>query len=107
MPFQDADRKLATSRQPDFKPPSDDFRAEMVKLITTWRDDNQCTVWTKTCVQEWAKNTSKVWGIKKGPHNFFPGKTLPDGAENVFPAGGRTLGQSFPFQIPQLKRFYP
>jgi len=53
------------SRQPDFKPPSQKFRQEIIDEFKRWRDEDQCTVWTKACIHEWAKNSSKVWGIRK------------------------------------------
>ena len=68
------DRKLSVTRQPDFKPPSDAFREEMVKVFKGWRDEDQCTMWTKSCIGEWNKNSSKVWGVRKGPANLFPGR---------------------------------
>ena len=83
--FQSADRKLSTTRQPDFKPPSDNFRQEMVKIFKAWRDEDQCTMWTKQCMHEWEKNSSRVWGIRKGPANLFPGRKLPENAAEVFP----------------------
>jgi hypothetical protein len=72
--FQASDRKLSVTRQPDFKPPSDAFREEMVKVFKGWRDEDQCTMWTKSCIGEWNKNSSKVWGVRKGPANLFPGR---------------------------------
>ena len=83
--FQAADRKLSVTRQPDFKPPSDEFREEMVKVFKSWRDEDQCTMWTKQCILEWNKNSSKVWGIRKGPQNLFAGRKLPENAETLFP----------------------
>lgn len=83
--FQAADRKLAVSRQPDFKPPSEGFRQEIVNAFKEWRNEDKCTMWTRDCVLEWQKNSSRVWGIRKGPEHLFAGRKMPENAHELFP----------------------
>lgn len=80
----DRNRALAKSRQPDFKPPPESVREEVLKHYKMWQSDSACTMWTRTCVKRHLEGDDM--GFKRGPEQYFKDKKMPglDGSL-VFP----------------------
>ena len=80
----DRNRALAKSRQPDFKPPPESVREEILKHYNMWQSDSACTMWTRACVKRHLEGDDM--GFKRGPEQYFKDKKMPglDGSL-VFP----------------------
>jgi len=80
----DRNRVLAKSRQPDFKPPPESVREEILRHYKIWQSDAACTMWTRACVKRHLEGEDM--GFKRGPEQYFKDKKMPglDGSL-VFP----------------------